>query len=140
MELIESDDAFLVRQQDTVNVPAFLCNRDVHQYIFELAVEDGQEGLQTATRISHVCRLWRIVALDTPKIWSHVYLSHNSHPEGAGSFLDRMLLRVKAVPVDITLHLYPLAELQIYTFSRIRRLFVTLQTSAFIQSWIPWYL
>jgi hypothetical protein len=132
MEPIESDVTSLVRQQDTVNVPVFRCNRDVHQYIFEFAVEDGRQGLKTATRISHVCRLWRIIALDTPKMWSCVYLSGTRGSEDTRSFLDRTLRRVRAVPVDLTLYAYPLSELKIHTFFRIRRLSATILTASSI--------
>ncbi|PVF98737.1 hypothetical protein CPB86DRAFT_663589, partial [Serendipita vermifera] len=62
--------------------PVRRCPFEVLQMIFEWTVlltatdadisEDlsSVEWFDAATRLSHVCRKWRSIALDTPKLWS----------------------------------------------------------------------
>ncbi|KAA1472885.1 hypothetical protein DENSPDRAFT_209564 [Dentipellis sp. KUC8613] len=47
--------------------------------------------------VTHVCRQWRYVALDTPSLWSHLPLDIDSH------WIEAVVERAKPVPLQLTL-------------------------------------
>ncbi|KAJ7069936.1 hypothetical protein C8F01DRAFT_1016170 [Mycena amicta] len=53
--------------------------------------------------VSHVCRLWRIIALHTPALWRRVPLVFSSYMEGQQNILHARVLRSSSAPLDVCL-------------------------------------
>ncbi|KAF8661633.1 hypothetical protein AX16_001275 [Volvariella volvacea WC 439] len=51
-------------------------------------------------RVSHVCREWRKVAIDTPDLWNKIRNVHLKHT----SWLHELQKRAKNLPLDVTLN------------------------------------
>jgi len=83
------------------------CTSDVLKCIFEAAVAapftPGDHAFQVATRISHVCRSWRLVAINTPRLWTTIEFSCFRSLDAIQTFMERMMVRAKAVPVYISI-------------------------------------
>jgi hypothetical protein len=88
------------------------CPVDILKLIFEAAIQRPHPrdidsysifSFITATRISHVCREWRSIALDTPRLWATIRLdiSENSSSE-ISEYWDRLSGRLQSVPCRIT--------------------------------------
>jgi len=58
-------------------------------------------------KVSHVCRLWRDVALNCPELWSNISLA--VHPE----FTNLMLVRAKQVPLSLKFASYKIGHFEI---------------------------
>jgi hypothetical protein len=71
--------------------------------IFEMACADNatealpmsKSTLGTANKLSHVCRLWRDIALDTPSLWTTIDRFHDK--------IDNFVSRSKSLPVYLNL-------------------------------------
>lgn len=73
------------------------------QYIFELAVEQNQEGFKMATSISHVCQRWRNISLDISALWTYVKIPVQKDASSEKEFLDRMQRRIRERPSVISI-------------------------------------
>ncbi|PVF98733.1 hypothetical protein CPB86DRAFT_784579 [Serendipita vermifera] len=92
--------------------PVRRCPFEVLQIIFEWTVvfnaeygdfsESRNDWFRAATCLSHVCRRWRSIALDTPKLWSKLpELTINPIGTDDNLFWERTLSRVKGYPADL---------------------------------------
>ncbi|KAI0304438.1 hypothetical protein B0F90DRAFT_1588206, partial [Multifurca ochricompacta] len=61
--------------------------------------EPGKLRLPFKVLVSHVCRRWRIVAIQTPKLWTHLDFSEGSPFDKSRTWLERS----KECPLDIEL-------------------------------------
>lgn len=100
----------VVRAQNDVKTlqlpvhPIRRCPSDILRYIFEWVTKSAyylNETFRMATRLSHVCYLWREIALQTPVLWSKIVVSLEYPPEQIEAFWARTVQRVKGCPVDI---------------------------------------
>ena len=100
---------------------------ELFNYIFDFAVQiqledpdyldsdsDSDSGdseprpVPVAVLVSHVCKLWRSVALNQPTLWNHIALDITATPEGiqrAKTRLATYLERAREAPLDIAIDL-----------------------------------
>jgi hypothetical protein len=79
---------------------------DILKLIFEYAVLLDESQFDCATAISHVSQHWREVALQTPKLWTEMYISTSSDPTNVEAFWERSVERLaKDTPPSITLEM-----------------------------------
>lgn len=106
------------------------CPVDILKLIFEFLVARHPRGIsfQYATAVSHVCRQYRLAALDAPKLWRHIECDMKRDKKGIKSFWERTAIRVKRLTVTIsilnigTLQDFRLKYCKISNFQRIDRL------------------
>lgn len=79
------------------------CPLDVLKYIFEEAVVDVSltKCLKIATIFSHVCRRWRMAALDTPKLWLYIDCDMTQDEDAIKDFWKRAPGRVRGLPATV---------------------------------------
>ena len=65
-----------------------------------ISLEDGLIDTVSTIRITHVCQLWRDIALKDPTLWTCVDSKHVAR-------MDAYLTRSRKVPVSLCLHLNP---------------------------------
>lgn len=65
---------------------------EIFAHIFVLGAEDD---VRLPVVVSHVCRMWRAVALHTPSLWAHVSL------DSRRKMWTERIQRAKAAPLDI---------------------------------------
>jgi hypothetical protein len=114
---------------------------DILKIIFEWAVRMDRH-FKVATRISHVSRHWRYVALQTPRLWRMVDIRTDLDPADIKAFWQRSVQRLaKGIPPSITLELVGGLEektvvefLRLQKVVRIRRLWVQVKTSASVSA------
>ena len=85
---------------------------DVLWHIFEYAATS--DALRGPTTISHVCRLWRLLALDSPFIWSSITIRLNTATISQNHLLqlDHFFKRSQNVPVNLTILATRIFEVQ----------------------------
>lgn len=108
MESTTSNDAGQTHRQADIGrepnqSPISRCTDDVLMCIFETMLLTDDDKFAISTTISHVCRRWRQVALDMPKLWNEIEFSCRDPVDRIQSYLDRMIPRVKARPVDVSI-------------------------------------
>ncbi|KAF8870625.1 hypothetical protein BD779DRAFT_520772 [Infundibulicybe gibba] len=62
-------------------------------FIFSVQMVRPKDWIGTSRTISHVCKRWREIALDCPKLWSHIDLEHDPR------WLERIIERSRSVPL-----------------------------------------
>jgi hypothetical protein len=95
--------------------PIRRCPADVLQMVFEWAIllhaiADNRlkevsaiDWFDAATYLSHVCRRWRAIAIDTPMLWSRTPISLIDTKENLSLFWERTLTRVKGYPLFLSI-------------------------------------
>lgn len=88
-ETMSEQDAYIELPEDYQGpiAPENRIPGDILRAIFSLCLPGGCErGMIRASEapmlLSHVCRHWRALALDTPTLWSYLYLFFPSYPDG----------------------------------------------------------
>jgi hypothetical protein len=78
---------------------------DVLQIIFELACQASNPAnrIHTAIRLSHVCQRWRMISVDTPRLWCDVTFSFGMKRAHTSAFWSSLIPRMRCVPASITL-------------------------------------
>lgn len=81
---------------------------EILQCIFEYASGRSKSTptfaeIRIAIKISHVCQRWRSVAIDTPRMWSSIAFSLQSHHDGIAAYCSFLASRVKHVPATISI-------------------------------------
>ena len=66
--------------------------------IFEAAMDIAESKLKMAVKLSHVCRQWRDIALDAPRLWSQVSLRPSAN---SNSFWAEIIPRMKTIPATV---------------------------------------
>lgn len=76
---------------------------DVLKYIFEYAVNgvSPAECFKIATSLSHVCRQWRMAALDTPRLWAYIHCDMGKEDNAIKDFWARTPSRVRGLPTTV---------------------------------------
>lgn len=106
MESTTFNDARQAHQQVSIghepnHSPVSRCTLDVLMCIFETILLTSDNKLAISIIISHVCRRWRQVALDMPKLWNEIDFLCTDPIDKVQSYLDQMIPRVKATPADL---------------------------------------
>lgn len=60
-------------------------------------------GIKYAIKLSHVCQRWRSVAIDTPRMWSSIAFSLESHRDKIGIYWNFLASRIKHVSATISI-------------------------------------
>lgn len=84
--------------------PIRRCPTDILRDIFKWAVcmeSKDTEWFKCATRISHVCRRWRGVSIDTPFLWKKIDISVGPSVMGIKEYGERTVQRLKNTPPSI---------------------------------------
>ncbi|KAF4611580.1 hypothetical protein D9613_004538 [Agrocybe pediades] len=79
---------------------------EIASYIFKFAVEAESECTaarsRLAVQLSSVCKSWRKVALMTPHLWTHIYIStRKEYSEEWLSILEEWISRSKCLLIDV---------------------------------------
>jgi hypothetical protein len=76
---------------------------DVLRYIFEYTIYgvSPAECFKTATSLSHVCRQWRMAALDTPRLWEYIHCDMGKEDKAIKDFWERTPSRVRGFPTTV---------------------------------------
>ncbi|TFY58076.1 hypothetical protein EVJ58_g6640 [Rhodofomes roseus] len=77
-------------------VQIFLCGAERR-----MILHNGEAKLPFEVTISHVCKLWRDVAIDTPALWSEIYVFEGLPFTQTSIYLERS----KCAPLDIRIDL-----------------------------------
>ena len=65
-------------------------------FLYHSSSTDNEwQGSQLA--FTHVCRLWRAIALETPRAWRRIHLDHDTHSE----YISAVLRRSRDEPLDV---------------------------------------
>lgn len=104
-----SHSSVLTGRMTTLATSRFIvhCPADILKLIFETIPgrhNDPGRNLKQAISLSAVCRTWRMVALDTPKIWSDIRLQMGPNNSGWEEYWTHAVERVKKVPIKIQIH------------------------------------
>lgn len=68
--------------------------------IFQLiAPPRTREGLYAISKLTHVCRFWRMALINQPRTWSTVFIT----PDDRRSFIEACLERSRPAPLDVTM-------------------------------------
>lgn len=86
--------------------PITQCPQDVLMSIFEASIilVTREEELAMATTISHVCKLWRYISVNMPRLWQDVVISCLHPLDHTLAFLDHMHSRVKNRPINLLIN------------------------------------
>jgi hypothetical protein len=106
--------ALLERQESTLQEeierisglihPIRRCPEDILKMIFELAVEEySYSQFQVALQLSHVCKSWRSITLQTRSLWSSLSISYQSSPYNVRGMLDLAVKFGAWKPFDLTI-------------------------------------
>lgn len=106
MESSTTNDAEQIHQQVDIghksnHSPISRCPLDVLMCIFETMLLTEDDEFAISMTISHVCRRWRQVALNMPRLWSEIGFSCTAPVDRIQSYLDRIIPRVKARPINV---------------------------------------
>lgn len=122
---------------------AIYCPPDVLKFIFEFVVGNDDRSSRYAIDISHVCQQWRLIALDTPRLWNRIVLHTYDAVRTSGSYLEQVALRTRAVPVDIIIDLggpnvqiCSIFDLRFHLFHYINILSLTFWDSSSVHNWL----
>ena len=66
-------------------------------FVYEKSDSDGNKRPNSPIVFSHVCRFWRLVALDNSLWWARIIVTHPWKLDEVGAFLDRS----KECPLDL---------------------------------------
>lgn len=87
--------------------PIRRCPLDILQEIFEWVVctDENFYGRwsSSATRLSRVCKRWRTVALQTPLLWTRLWVPVGAEHDSIKSFFERSTQRLKTMKPTISL-------------------------------------
>ncbi|KAJ3539756.1 hypothetical protein NMY22_g4592 [Coprinellus aureogranulatus] len=97
----------LITSQEFTHPPSLFPSARIHQrfgsrgqpagYVFQCA----QKGLKPDyLKLCHVCQDWRIIALDTSELWTHIEVHTRTKPE----LLDFIRARTKGLPIILDIH------------------------------------
>jgi hypothetical protein len=93
---LEPDDPLTLHQ------PISQCPDDIIQTIFEhLADTSGYPSPADSVRLSSVCRRWRVLALNTPRLWRHVFLDLSAPLDRQDFIRTEIIPRSKHVPITV---------------------------------------
>lgn len=91
--------------------PIRRCSEDVLRIVFDYATrvddEDDHAGrkdsFKTASRISHVCKSWRTIALELSPLWNYLVISVKDDIGDVASFIERTKSRIRSSPVTFAI-------------------------------------
>lgn len=106
-----------VKELDALLNPIRTCPDDILRLIFEQTVQGSKSRLAQAKHLSHVCSLWRAIALTTPRIWSDIRINfsgqhNNSFARPIPQYWEPILKRAKNVPMALDIYL----PIQMYSY------------------------
>jgi F-box-like len=84
--------------------PIGLCPSDVLQLIFEAACDPSPWPIETAVTLSAVCRKWRKIAIETPRLWFDISFTLDEGPFDPSYFWSFVIPRIKMVPAVVKIH------------------------------------
>ncbi|KAF8868002.1 hypothetical protein BD779DRAFT_1393234, partial [Infundibulicybe gibba] len=64
-------------------------------FVFNARMVRPGDRVDVARAISHVCRRWREIALDCPRLWPHINFEHGPR------WLTRVIERSRSVPLSL---------------------------------------
>lgn len=84
--------------------PIRRCPSDILRYIFEWVVEMDKLAWQTtAARLSHVCRRWRSIALESPYLWKRIQIGACCKPDQVRALWTHATERMKNTAAQVTI-------------------------------------
>lgn len=98
-----NDLAYISRLPPEILGKIFLHYKD-HICITMKDKEPSSEKYPAWVTLAHVCRLWRVVSLDSPKLWSFISMHWSKN------FIQKSVIRSKQYPLEIVAAILPNAH------------------------------
>ncbi|KIM24395.1 hypothetical protein M408DRAFT_233258 [Serendipita vermifera MAFF 305830] len=127
LQLMHDQCSTIQMQNDRINGMTHPIRRyppDLLQRVFQCIYDEQEESnrLQVTLGLSHVCKWWRKIVHDSPRLWSRIsYAMHKTGP-GIASFWDFVIPRMKAVPPVIVIKGLNSAEATMLKYCGLQRI------------------